>query len=61
MFGKYWQTGVGELYRSLNRYAYVKLLQEFIPEIKLSSLRHEKAAGVRALALSEEGALVDDL
>jgi L-2-hydroxyglutarate oxidase len=61
LFVNYWQTGIGELYRSLNRAAYVKLLQEFVPEIKLTSLEGDKAAGVRALALSEEGALVDDL
>ncbi|MGE5307080.1 MAG: L-2-hydroxyglutarate oxidase, partial [Alphaproteobacteria bacterium] len=33
MAGKYWQTGFGELYRSLSKRAFVRALQKLVPEI----------------------------
>ena len=38
MAGKYWQTGFGELYRSLNKSAFVRALQKLVPEIRESDL-----------------------
>jgi L-2-hydroxyglutarate oxidase len=59
MTGKYWQTGFGELYRSLNKSAFVSALQILVPEIRDSDLMIG-GAGVRAQAVSTSGALVDD-
>ena len=57
--GKYWQTGFGELYRSLSKKAFVRALQKLLPEIQESDLV-PGGAGVRAQAVSASGALVDD-
>ena len=59
MAGKYWQTGFGELYRSLSKAAFVSALQKLVPEIRESDLI-AGGAGVRAQAVSASGALVDD-
>jgi (S)-2-hydroxyglutarate dehydrogenase len=59
MTGKYWQTGFGELYRSLSKSAFVRALQKLLPEIRGSDLV-PGGAGVRAQAVSASGALVDD-
>ncbi len=59
MTGKYWQTGFGELYRSLSKTAFVRALQQLVPEIRASDLV-AGGAGVRAQAVSTNGALVDD-
>lgn len=57
--GKYWQTGFGELYRSLSKTAFVRALQKLMPEITEKDLV-PGGAGVRAQAVSASGALVDD-
>ena len=54
--GKYWQTGFGELYRSLSKSAFVRALQKLLPEIRESDLV-PGGAGVRAQAVSASGAL----
>jgi len=59
MTGKYWQTGFGELYRSVSKSAFVRALQKLLPEIRESDLV-AGGAGVRAQAVSASGALVDD-
>jgi L-2-hydroxyglutarate oxidase len=56
---KYWQTGFGELYRSLSKKAFVRALQKLLPEIGANDLV-PGGAGVRAQAVSASGALVDD-
>ena len=56
---KYWQTGFGELYRSLSKKAFVRALQKLLPEIREGDLV-PGGAGVRAQAVSASGALVDD-
>ncbi len=57
--GKYWQTGFGELYRSLSKSAFVRALQKLLPEIRENDLV-PGGSGVRAQAVSASGALVDD-
>jgi L-2-hydroxyglutarate oxidase len=57
--GKYWKTGLGELYRSFSKAAFTKALQELIPEILESDLV-EGGAGVRAQACDRTGGLLDD-
>lgn len=56
---KYWQTGLGEMYRSFSKAAFTKALQELIPEIKETDLV-EGGAGVRAQACDRTGGLLDD-
>ncbi len=56
---KYWQTGLGEMYRSFSKTAFTKALQELIPEIQPDDLV-AGAAGVRAQACDREGGLLDD-
>lgn len=57
--GKYWKTGLGELYRSFSKTAFTKALQELIPEIQESDLV-DGGAGVRAQACDRTGGLLDD-
>jgi L-2-hydroxyglutarate oxidase len=59
MAGKYWRTGFGELYRSLNKAAFVSALQKLLPAITADDLI-TGGAGVRAQAVSASGSLVDD-
>jgi L-2-hydroxyglutarate oxidase len=59
MVRKYWKTGLGELYRTLSKKAFVKALQKLIPEVRPEDL-DPAGAGVRAQALDRTGALVDD-
>jgi (S)-2-hydroxyglutarate dehydrogenase len=59
MTGKYWQTGFGELYRSLSKSAFVDALQVLLPEIKATDLI-PGGSGVRAQAVSASGGLIDD-
>lgn len=56
---KHWKTGWGEMWRSYNKGAFVKALQRLIPEIESKHLTFAPA-GIRAQAVSPEGALVDD-
>lgn len=56
---KYWQTGLGEMYRSFSKAAFTKALQELIPDIKEEDLI-PGGAGVRAQACDRDGGLLDD-
>lgn len=56
---KYWQMGLGEMYRSFSKSAFTKALQELIPEIQENDLV-EGGAGVRAQACDRSGGLLDD-
>ena len=56
---KFWKTGMGEMYRSISKAAFVRALQKLIPEIQAADLE-DGGAGVRAQALLPDGALVDD-
>jgi L-2-hydroxyglutarate oxidase LhgO len=51
--------GWGEMWRSYNKGAFVKALQRLIPEIEAKHL-HSVPAGIRAQAVSPDGAMVDD-
>jgi L-2-hydroxyglutarate oxidase len=59
MAAKYWKTGFGELYRSFSKTAFVRALQDLVPEIQSSDLL-PGGAGVRAQALRSDGSFVDD-
>jgi L-2-hydroxyglutarate oxidase len=56
---KYWRTGLGELWRSFSKGAFVKALQRLVPAIKADDLE-PAPAGVRAQAVAPAGHLVDD-
>ncbi|RXT09109.1 L-2-hydroxyglutarate oxidase [Ammoniphilus sp. CFH 90114] len=56
---KYWKEGAGEMIRSFSKQAFVRSLQELIPEIQADDLE-TAPAGVRAQALKSDGTLVDD-
>lgn len=56
---KYWKTGMGEMYRSFSKAAFVEALQKLIPEIQKEDLE-PGGAGVRAQACDRTGGLVDD-
>jgi L-2-hydroxyglutarate oxidase len=56
---KYWEMGLGEMYRSFSKEAFTKALQVLIPEIKITDLV-EGGAGVRAQACDRSGGLLDD-
>jgi (S)-2-hydroxyglutarate dehydrogenase len=57
--GKYWRTGMGEMYRSFSKAAFTKALQKLIPEIREEDLE-PGGAGVRAQACDRTGGLLDD-
>jgi L-2-hydroxyglutarate oxidase len=56
---RYWRTGLEEVWRSLSRAAFVRALQQLVPEIRSEHLE-AAPAGVRAQALGTDGQLVDD-
>jgi L-2-hydroxyglutarate oxidase len=56
---KYWKVGLAEMVRDVNKNWFLASLREYVPELQLSDLR-PGPAGVRAQALAEDGALVDD-
>jgi (S)-2-hydroxyglutarate dehydrogenase len=59
MARKYWKTGLGEVYRSYNKRAFLAALQRLLPALTLDDLQ-PGGAGVRAQAMEPSGALVDD-
>jgi L-2-hydroxyglutarate oxidase len=59
MAAKYWRTGLGEMWRSVSKSAFVTALQRLVPEIRTEHLI-AAPAGVRAQALGKNGELLDD-
>src|ERR671916_300798 len=56
---KNWRTGIGEIHRSFSKKAFVRGLKKLVPEIEERDVV-PIPAGVRAQALKDDGALVDD-
>jgi L-2-hydroxyglutarate oxidase len=56
---KNWRTGLGEIHRSLSRKAFVRGLKRLVPEVEEGDVV-PISTGVRAQALKEDGAMVDD-
>ncbi|MED6298557.1 MAG: L-2-hydroxyglutarate oxidase [Verrucomicrobiota bacterium] len=56
---RFWKTGLGEMWRSASKRAFVKALSRLVPEIKTEHLC-SAPAGVRAQAVSSDGSMVDD-
>ena len=59
LIARNWKTGLGEVWRSLSKAAFVRALQKLVPEIRAEHLE-PAPAGVRAQALGLDGKLVDD-
>ena len=55
----YWQTGLGEMYRSFSKRAFTTALQQLLPDILAGDLE-PGGAGVRAQACDKDGGLIDD-
>jgi L-2-hydroxyglutarate oxidase len=56
---QHWKTGLGEMWRSLSKAAFVRSLQRLIPEITANDIV-SAPAGVRAQAVRPDGSMVDD-
>jgi L-2-hydroxyglutarate oxidase len=56
---RHWRMGLGELWRSLNKAAFVRALQRLVPAIRAEDLV-AAPAGIRAQAVAQDGNLVDD-
>lgn len=56
---KHWKMGMGEMWRSFSKAAFVKALQRLMPEIRAEHLI-AVPAGIRAQAVTLDGGLVDD-
>jgi L-2-hydroxyglutarate oxidase len=59
MAARHWRTGMGEMWRSVSKAAFVTALARLIPEIQANHLT-VAPAGVRAQAVARDGLLVDD-
>jgi L-2-hydroxyglutarate oxidase len=59
MAAKYWKTGLGEMWRSASKTAFVKALKRLVPDIQAHHL-HAAPAGIRAQAVAPDGSMVDD-
>ena len=59
MARKHWAVGMSELHRSLSKRAFVRAVQRLVPEVTLADLV-PGGSGVRAQAVGDDGALVDD-
>lgn len=57
--GKHWQRGLDEYYRSFSKRAFLENLQKLIPSITMEDIK-PSPAGVRAMALKENGEILDD-
>ena len=56
---KYWRVGLGEMWRSLSKAAFVRALQRLMPEICSEHLLPARS-GVRAQAVARDGTMIDD-
>jgi L-2-hydroxyglutarate oxidase len=56
---KHWRMGLGEVWRSLSKRAFVRALQRLVPDIRADDLE-PAPAGIRAQAVAPDGELVDD-
>jgi len=57
--GRYFRTGLGEMWRDWWKPAFVRELQRYVPEIRSDQLVFGPS-GVRAQALASDGSLIDD-
>lgn len=56
---RHWRYGAGEVGRSLNKRSFVRAVRRLVPDVRVGDLE-PAPAGVRAQAVTSDGALVDD-
>src|SRR5262249_54102479 len=56
---RHWRMGLGEMWRSLSKAAFVRALQRLLPAIRAEDLE-PAPSGVRAQAVMPDGAIFDD-
>ena len=54
-----WKTGMGEVWRSFSKHAFVKALQRLLPDLRTEDVK-PGGSGVRAQAMDPSGKLLDD-
>jgi L-2-hydroxyglutarate oxidase LhgO len=59
MTAKHWRMSLGEYRRSWSKAAFVRALQQLVPELRSEDLV-AGGSGVRAQALDRQGKLIDD-
>ncbi|MFN2183630.1 MAG: L-2-hydroxyglutarate oxidase [Anaerolineae bacterium] len=59
MAAQYWRMGLGEMYRSWNKRAFVDALRTLLPELAMDEVA-PGGAGIRAQAMDNKGKLLDD-
>lgn len=59
LFSKHWKYGIGEYRRAFSKNLFLKTLQRLIPSLSMEDLKPGRA-GVRAMALGTDGAMIDD-
>ncbi len=58
-FAKHWKFGLDEYRRAFSKKLFLKRLQALIPSLEMDDLKPGRA-GVRAMALGEDGEMIDD-
>jgi len=58
-FSKHWRFGIDEYKRAFSKRLFLERLRSLIPELQMDDLKPGRA-GVRAMALSSEGEMIDD-
>ncbi|MEX2595434.1 MAG: L-2-hydroxyglutarate oxidase [Salibacteraceae bacterium] len=58
-FARHWKYGLDEYRRSFSKKLFLQTLQRLIPDLQMEDLGEERA-GVRAMALSNHGEMIDD-
>lgn len=58
-FAKHWKYGIEEYRRAFSKQLFLKTLQRLVPSLEMDDLSEERA-GVRAMALSDTGEMIDD-
>ncbi|MCA9294190.1 MAG: L-2-hydroxyglutarate oxidase [Phycisphaerales bacterium] len=56
---RHWRMGIGEMWRSVSRAAFVRALRRLVPDLRVEDVEPADA-GVRAQAVRPDGAMVDD-
>ncbi len=56
---KYWREGAAEMWRSLNKTAFLRAVQQLVPEIQDDDLE-ASPSGIRAQTFGSDGSMLDD-
>ena len=59
MAARHWRTGAVELYRALNKHAFVRQVRHYVPAIRATDVIKARS-GIRAQAVALDGTLVED-